>query len=101
MTILNTTFAIDPAVSAEALEWIRQYFRHSSHVGERAPMLARVLAAEPEPGQCETYALHLPFADTAQAQAWRDSHGAALLRSMARRWGQRAVCFQTLLDVID
>lgn len=96
MTILNTTFALDPSVSAEALQWIRGYFHPA---GTETPMLARVFAQEES--DCETYALHLPFADTAEAQAWRDGHGAALLRSMGRRWGQRALCFQTMLEVID
>lgn len=96
MTILNTTFALDPAISAEALEWIRAYFRHSA---AKAPLLARVLAQEQ--ADCETYALHLDFASTAEAEAWRDGHGAALLRSLARHWGHRALCFQTLLEVID
>lgn len=96
MTILNTTFALDPSVSAEALEWIRTYFRHKDC---QAPMLARVLTQEQT--DCETYALHLPFGSADEARAWRDGHGAALLRSMGRRWGERALCFQTMLEVID
>ena len=96
MTILNSTFVLDPAISAEALEWIRTYFRHS---GAKSPMLARVLAQD-QP-DCETYALHLDFPGAAEAEAWRDGHGAALLRSMARKWGERALCFQTMLEVIE
>lgn len=96
MTILNTTFALDPTVSPQVLEWIRTYFRHNDG---QAPMLARVLAQEQN--DCETYALHLNFGSAAEAEAWRDGHGAALLRSMGRKWGERALCFQTLLEVIE
>lgn len=96
MTILNTTFALDPTVSAQALEWIRTYFRHKDC---QAPMLARVIAREQ--ADCETYALHLEFPSASEAEAWRDGHGAALLRSMARKWGERALCFQTMLEVIE
>lgn len=97
MIILNTTFILDPAVSAEALSWIRHNFINGA---QPAPMLARVHAHESQP-DCETYALHLHFDDLDAVQAWHDDKGAALLGQMADRWGERALCFQTLLEVID
>lgn len=96
MTILNTTFVLDPSVSVAALAWIRSRFLEDG----RKPMLARVQAHEPQ-ADCETYALHLHFDSPAQACAWRDGQGAELLGQMGGLWGERVLFFQTLLDVID
>lgn len=100
MIILNTTFVLDPSVSAEALAWIRLNFMDCGANETSAPMLARVRPHEPQ-AECETYAQHLPFSTSAEAEAWRDGHCSTLLSAMHRRWGERTLCFQTLLEVID
>lgn len=96
MTILNTTFILHPSASAEAVEWIRQNFRHDGP----APMLVRVNPHQPQPDH-ETYAMHLTFDNADAALAWQNGPGADLLSLMANRWGERALFFQSLLDVID
>lgn len=99
MTILNTTFHIDPTIEKEMLDWIRNvYIRAAIASGLSAPMLTRIVTETTDGG---AYALHLRADTTETARKWNDGPGAALRRILGARHGERALTFTTYLEILE
>lgn len=100
MHIYNTTFAVDPSVEAELIEWLRNEFIPSAtDSGEyfSAPELMRVLGSDPA---ANTLALHMRAAELDDISRWYEDHGSRLFDYAQRRWNGRVAFFSTTLALI-
>lgn len=99
MIILNTTFHIaEPDVPA-VLAWLRaSYIPAAERMGLTRPELTRVLATVAD--GCQTYALHLRAESLALAQRFAAGAGGKLLAILASRYGDRALHFSTMLELL-
>ena len=94
MIIINTTFILDPSISAEALDWVKNTYAASA---PKAPgMLAKIIANE----QAGGYALHLSFDSMEDALHWDRQHGLPLREKLFHFWGEKALSFCTFLETI-
>lgn len=94
MIIINTTFILDPSVSADALEWIKGTYAAGFSASRQ--MLARIIADEDAGG----YAMHLYFDDMASAKAWDRTNGTVLRQKLTDFWGEKALAFCTFLQTL-
>jgi len=94
MIIINTTFVLDPSISAEALDWVKNTYAASAPAG--LSMLARIIADENDGG----YALHLSFDNMDDALEWDRQSGAPLRQKLTAAWGEKALSFCTFLETI-
>lgn len=85
---------LDPAISAAALDWIRDTYAASAPSG--VGMLARIISNEDSGG----YALHLSFENMEAALEWDRAHGSPLRQKLTGFWGEKALSFCTFLEVI-
>ena len=102
MTIINTTFIIDPSLRHDVLAWIKNTYIASaihSQALEQKTIMTKILS-HPEDGS-ECYALHLCFDSLSQATDWDTRLGEKLRKKITERWGQQALAFHTYMEVIE
>lgn len=96
MIIVNTTFCLHPDTEAEVLSWIdNAYLPSARKYGSTSSMLTQVLNAD-----SPTYALHVNFPTLEEAVRWCNGVGAQLRDILAKRYGERALTFHTMLKVV-
>lgn len=100
MILLNTTFAVDPAISGEVIAWLRQeYIPAAEASGFTGIMLSRVLTNAAD-ADAMSLALQMKVSDTQAADDWHRHHGGRLLDDMSHRWPQRVLPFVTHLEIL-
>ncbi len=98
MVLYNTTFAFDPAIEAEFLEWLNSEFIPSATADGQyfhSPELFRIDA--PHPDGALSYALHMRAPSTSEIELWYEDHGSRLVDYLLKHWNGAAVCFSTTL----
>lgn len=99
MYIFNTTFAAEPAVEKELIEWLHGELIPSATVeGDyfTAPELMRVLSQD----ENNPLALHMRAQTLDDIRLWYEDHGSRLFDYVQQRWGGRVVFFSTTLEVL-
>lgn len=102
MTIINTTFIIDPTLRHEVLTWIKNTYIASavhSNALEQMTVTTKILSHSDD--DTEGYAVHLWFDTMSQAADWDSRIGEKLRKKIVGRWGQKALAFHTYLEVIE
>lgn len=100
MVIVNTTFCLHPEIKDEVLSWIKSsYIPSAKKCGAESEMLTRVLVDAPD--GTLSYALHITFPTLEQAQKWNGGVGDSLRHILAQRYGERALTFHTLLEIMN
>ncbi len=95
MIIVNTTFCLHPDSEAEILNWIKSaYIPSAIKCGaQEQTLLSKVIEAT-DP----TFALHITFPTIELAKKWNQGVGQNLRDILAKRHGERALTFYTLLE---
>ena len=99
MYIYNTTFAADPVVEDEMIEWLRGEFIPLSTADGAYFTDAELMAVLPR-GEQNSYALHMRAESLGDIELWYADHGSRLFDHAQRRWGGRVVFFTTTLQVL-
>ncbi len=100
MVIVNTTFCLHPEIKDDVLKWIKSsYIPSADKSGAVSDMLTRVLVDNPD--GTLSYALHITFPTLEQAQKWNGGVGDSLRRILAQRYGERALTFHTILEIMN
>lgn len=95
MIIVNTTFCLHPDTEAEILSWIKSaYIPSAVKCGAQEHTLLTKVIEAPDP----TYALHISFPSLETAKKWNQGVGKSLRDILAKRHGERALTFHTLLE---
>lgn len=102
MTIINTTFIIDPTLRHEVLSWIKNtYIASAVHSNALDQMTVTTKILSRSDDGSEGYAVHLWFDTMSQAADWDSRIGEKLRKKIVGRWGQKALSFHTYLEVIE
>lgn len=100
MILLNTTFAIDPVLSSEVTEWLKnEYIPAATACGFTGTLLSRVLTDAAD-ADAVSLALQMVGADTDAIQSWHQGRGAQLMAVIERRWPRRVLPFVTHLEIL-
>ena len=101
MYIFNTTYHAETAVKDDFTAWLRQVYIPAATLCGRltAPQLCRVIAGETSEG--ENFSLQFRVTDRRTLEVWYDKTGADLDLSMRKRFGNRVLGFNTLLEILD
>lgn len=102
MIIVNTTFVVYQSIAEEICHWIKNTYLASASkycVKPEMPLLAKVLSYTDL--DTSTYAIHIYFENIEKARKWNEGVGASLRKLLADRWGERALTFDTYLEVIE
>lgn len=101
MVVYNVTTLVERALAEEWLEWMRRIhipdlLYTDCFSGHR---LLRLLEADETEGV--TFTLQLECREMTDFERYREEHAARLRQSSADRWGEAAVGFRTVMEVIN
>lgn len=101
MIIYNVTVKVDPAISREWLQWLRE--EHMPEVlgtgcFEEATLL-QLLDVDESEGP--TFAIQYRAKDREAVDRYLENHAETLRAKGTSRWGNRFVAFRSLLKVIN
>lgn len=101
MTIINTTFALDPSLESEVLDWLRQHYIVAGQAaGLTSPRILKV-TDQAEGADALSLAVQMEAADRALANRWVDSEMATHLKTAVERWPMRLMHYTTRLEVVE
>ena len=103
MYLYNTTFAIDTAIEAEVIMWLKDRFipeaLEDGYFINEAPSgdIFRVLGGEPG---VTSIAVHLYCDSIENIKDWYADRGSGLFSYILERWNQRVMFFSTTLECL-
>lgn len=101
MTLVNTTFAVEPQTDPQLRRWITGvFFKDATEKGGfTAPLFSRILGADSD--CAASYAVQMQCESLECAKIWFESgDGARLLRSLRHEHGDSVVWFTTYMEII-
>lgn len=100
MIIYNTSFHVISTIEAEFLEWIKDNVIPTSvRFGFRQPLLTRLLTSV-DVG-CSAFALQFMANDISYVEHWEAESRQIIMTDMYKRWGENALAFSTIMEVIE
>lgn len=102
MILLNTTFAVDPALESAVTAFLKEtYIPAALEAGMRAPLLTR-MRMEPsmEAGQAVCLALQLRAPSLEVESNFVENVRPALYGKMSELWGMGVAMFDSALEVL-
>lgn len=101
MTVINTTFAIDPSLEADVMEWLRHHYLVAGQAaGLTMPRILKV-TDQAEGADALSLAVQMEAADIALANRWVDDEMARHLKTATDRWPMRLMHYTTRLEVLE
>lgn len=100
MMLVNTTFVVELAIDDEFTDWIAGTYMPAA-VGECGltdPLFTHILA--PAEDGTTNYAVQCRGSEKG-VETWLDGAQQRLLDEMRQRWGQKALHFTTLMEVLN
>lgn len=101
MTLVNTTFAVEPESDPQLRRWITGVFLKNATEkgGFTAPLFSRILGADSD--CAASYAVQMQCESLENAMTWMESgEGARLLRTLRHEQGESIVWFTTYMEII-
>lgn len=101
MLLYNTTFAIEPSIEQEFLQWLHSEFIPSATADGQyfdSPELFRIESRAGD--DAISFALHLRASSRDEIETWYADHGSRLLAYLMQHWNGRALCFSTTLTAL-
>lgn len=100
MLIYNTTYHLEDEILNNFLIWIKEsYIPEVKENGKlKNPRLTKILSHR-DTGSC--YSLQWEVEDSAVLHSWHSIQGARLNEEMKQIFGEQAVGFPTLMEVIE
>lgn len=100
MILYNTSFHVVSTIEGEFLKWLKDVVIPTSiSVGFQQPILTRLLTAVD--ADCSAFALQFLAEDLSLAQRWETGERQHVVAEMHKRWGENALAFSTIMEVID
>lgn len=101
MTVINTTFALDPSLETPVLEWLRSHYLVAGQAaGLHAPRILKV-TDQAEGADALSLAVQFEADDTALANRWVETEMAKHLKLAVDRWPMRLMHYTTRLEVLE
>lgn len=107
MILINTTFAVEPSILDEFIEWVSKDLRHEAEkiVEGKHFLLTHILKQEGEDGGMKnavelTYAFQFRVKSIERAQRWMGFLSTIILGDAMKRWGAKLLHFTTLMNVV-
>jgi len=101
MLIFNTTYLVSDQAHDKWLLWVRKQhipfmleFESFSH-----PQVAKVIASEEQDGISYSVQFHVPDMET--LMLWKEHFGIAFQENCAQQFGNEAIYFSTVLEIVE
>ncbi|MDE5595896.1 MAG: DUF4286 family protein [Muribaculaceae bacterium] len=100
MILYNTSFHVITSIEVEFLEWIKdKVIPPSVGFGFRQPLLTRLLTSVDD--GCSAFALQFMADDISYVEHWEAESRHIVMADMYKRWGENALAFSTIMEVIE
>lgn len=98
--IINTTFCVEQPISDEFIEWAKNVYLETAcrDCSMHNPLIMHILA--PTKDNTINFAIQFRCDDNEHLVEWIDTYQPVLLDSAAKKWGQKALHFTTLMQEI-
>lgn len=98
--VINTTFCVEEPIVNEFIEWVKSVYLETAcrDCSMHDEMVMRILA--PTEDNTVNFAVQFRCDNSERLVEWIDTYQPVLLDSAAKKWGQKALHFTTLMEEV-